>query len=209
MNRVITINNELFGSVRFMNIDEQIYAIGKDIADALGYSDSSSAISKHCKNKIKLMMTHIKNNKELKTQTALIPSEDILLLIQKSKTRSIEYKSNFKNWLISEGVISNMSIIESRKELEFIDQLEETLKPFGIKGQRQYHVLTYRIDYYIESLNIAIEYDENNHSCYTYEQHEGRQEKIENELGCRFIRVSDKNSHSYNVGLVIKQMFSI
>ena len=33
-----------------------------------------------------------------------------------------------------------------REEIEFIDQLEDALKPFDIKGQRQYRVLKYRID---------------------------------------------------------------
>lgn len=65
-------------------------------------------------------------------------------------------------------------------------------------------MLTYRIDYYIPSLNIAIEYDENNHKNYTYEQHELRQKLIERELGCKFIRVNDSNSDEYNIGQVIK-----
>lgn len=96
-----------------------------------------------------------------------------------------------------------------REEIEFIDQLEDALKPFDIKGQRQYRVLKYRIDYYIPSLQIAIEYDENNHSYYSYDSEEGRQKEIENELGCRFIRVSNDKSHSYNIGLVIKNIFSL
>jgi very-short-patch-repair endonuclease len=69
--------------------------------------------------------------------------------------------------------------------------------------------LSYRIDYYIKDLNIAIEYDENEHKNYTYEQQELRQAEIEKELGCRFIRVSDKNSDEYNIGLIIKELFQI
>ena len=56
-------------------------------------------------------------------------------------------------------------------------------------------------------MNIAIEYDENGHANYTYEQHEGRQKEIENKLGCRFIRVTDNNSDEYNISLVIKEIF--
>ena len=33
--------------------------------------------------------------------------------------------------------------------------------------------------------------------------------QIEKVLGCRFIRVSDENTDSYNVGLVIKNIFSL
>lgn len=98
---------------------------------------------------------------------------------------------------------------EVRKEIYFMNKLIETLKPFNIKGTRQYYTLGYRIDFYIPSLNIAIEYDENNHNRYTYEQHEGRQNKIENELGCKFIRVSDKETDEYNIGYIIKKIFNI
>ena len=93
-----------------------------------------------------------------------------------------------------------------RKEIEFINQLEEALEPFNIKGERQYPVLNYRIDYYIPELNIAIEYDENDHKNYSYESHEGRQLKIEQTLGCRFIRVSDSKTNTYNIGYVIKMI---
>lgn len=99
--------------------------------------------------------------------------------------------------------------IFERKEINFLNQLEESLKPFNIKGERQYSILSYRIDYYIPSLNIAIEYDENNHEHYTYEQHESRQEEIERELNCKFIRVSDENTNEYNIGYVIKNIFNL
>ena len=59
------------------------------------------------------------------------------------------------------------------------------------------------------NLNIAIEYDENYHNTYTYEQHEGRQKEIEKELGCKFIRISDKNSDDYNIGFVLKELHMV
>ena len=96
-----------------------------------------------------------------------------------------------------------------RKEIQFLDMLEEQLRVFNITGIRQYTVLSYKIDYYIPKLNIAIEYDENGHSTYSYDSHEGRQKEIEEELNCRFIRVTDENSDSYNCALVIKEIFNL
>lgn len=115
------------------------------------------------------------------------------------------------DFIINSYFNSNKIILTSlqKKEIRFLDMLEESLKPFNITGIRQYNVLGYRIDYYIPSLNIAIEYDENEHKRYSYENHEGRQKEIENELGCRFIRITDSNSHSFNVGKVIKEIFNI
>lgn len=129
----------------------------------------------------------------------------------------IQYSTGKKGYLLANKLndsfhddCKTITIINlDRKEIEFLDQLEQALQPFNIKGERQYSVLNYRIDYYIPSLNIAIEYDENDHINYTYEQHEGRQRNIEKELGCRFIRVSDNNTNAYNIGLVIKKIFNI
>ena len=96
-----------------------------------------------------------------------------------------------------------------RKEIIFLDKLEESLKPFNIKGIRQYRILSYRIDYFIPSLNIAIEYDENNHNNYTYEAHEGREKEIKEILNCKFIRVTDYNTDEYNIGYIIKSIFNL
>ena len=107
------------------------------------------------------------------------------------------------------GTKEDFIILSARKEINFLEALEKGLEPFNIKGIRQYNIDKYRIDYYIPSLNIAIEYDENGHANYTYEEHEGRQKYIENKLGCRFIRITDNNSDEYNIGLVIKELFNI
>lgn len=98
-----------------------------------------------------------------------------------------------------------------RRELEFIGKLKEALRGININEYiSQYRCCNkYRIDLYLPELNIAIEYDEDDHKNYTYEQHEGRQKEIEQELGCKFIRVSDENSDEYNIGYIIKVMFDI
>ena len=59
------------------------------------------------------------------------------------------------------------------------------------------------------TIRVTLKYDEKGHSSYTYEQQELRQKEIEKELGCKFIRVIDKNSDEYNIGLVIKEIFNI
>ena len=123
------------------------------------------------------------------------------------KCNDIKERSNVKNDV--KLFCETLKETHKRVELEFLDMLEESLKPFNITGIRQYNILGYRIDYYIPSLNIAIEYDENGHKNYSYEKQEGRQKEIENKLGCRFIRVTDSDSHSFNVGKVIKEMFNM
>lgn len=94
-------------------------------------------------------------------------------------------------------------IVFEKKEIAFKNLLISALKGYGIDNViHQYKVLNYRIDFYIPELKIAIEYDENNHINYSYEAQELRQLKIENVLGCKFIRLSDEHSDGYNLGKI-------
>ena len=221
MKELTVFTHEQFGAIRAVKVDNEVYFVGKDLAEILGYKNISDALSCHVDNEDKIMVdkTHPSNGiefdyKELGQRGGwLIKSNGIISLIQKSKTKSMKYKEEFKNWLVLENLISNGIIIESRKEIEFIDILEEQLNIFGLTGTRQHSIKnednSYRIDYYIPALNIAIEYDENNHDGYSYCQHEGRQINIEEQLNCRFIRVSDDKTHIENSAIVIKEIFNI
>lgn len=122
-------------------------------------------------------------------------------LISEARNCSSDKKHNLLKTLLPN---KEFFILKDRKEPNFIEMLEEVLNPLDIIGIRQYSVLNYKIDYYIPNLKLAIEYDENDHKGYTYEEQEGRQKEIEKILGCNFIRLSDKNSHLYNIGLVMK-----
>ena len=53
---IITKESELFGQVRFTIIDEKEYAVGIDVAKALGYADASKTISTKCKGVTKMVM---------------------------------------------------------------------------------------------------------------------------------------------------------
>ena len=56
----------------------------------------------------------------------------------------------------------------------------------------QYSCLSYRLDFYLPQLKLAIEYDEEQHQ-YQKQDDAVRQIKLENELGCKFIRVKKGN----------------
>ena len=100
--------------------------------------------------------------------------------------------------------------LDLRKEVEFLTVLEKQLRVLGItRFERQYSKLkcgNYRIDLYLPEINVAIEYDENGHKGYTYEAQELRQELIERELGCKFIRVGDDKDHVTNSAIVIREL---
>lgn len=213
MNNITIFNNDTFGSLRTTKINNELYFAGIDVARALGYSGTcvSKAINQHCKNRIKIMIeqkTKVKSKTKNKQQVSFIPQSNVLLLIQKAKTSSIDHKTNFKNWLISEGLLSDKTIMETRKEIEFKQTLVEGLKPFNLTVLSQVVDNVYRLDFFIPELNIVIEYDENYHQSYDKDKERERELYIKNKYA-KLIRVSDRNTDSYNLGLIIKQIYSI
>ena len=158
--------------------------------------------------KLKNSDVHDMNFRKLNnTGENFLTESGVLALVSKSVNCS-----DYKKAKVIETLFPNKYVLylDYRNEIKFIDKLEQSLKPFGIvEGIRQYRVFNYRIDYYIPNLNVAIEYDENNHKNYTYSQQDGRQKEIEDKLKCNFIRVSDKNSDEYNIGLVIKNILKL
>ena len=46
-NEIKVFSNEEFGKVRVLNIDNEPWFVGRDVAEVLGYSNTRDAISKH------------------------------------------------------------------------------------------------------------------------------------------------------------------
>ena len=205
-NEMMVFNNEMFGDLRVVNIDGEGWFIGKDVAEALGYKNTRDALSKHVDEEDRMFVS-VYDGKQNRNMI-IVNESGLYQLIAKSKTITKKQKEDSINFFKKFGMLNDVTL-HSRKEIEFIDKLERALLAFNVTGKKQHNILDYKIDYYIPSLNVAIEYDENGHKDYTYEAHELRQELIQKELGCRFIRVTDKKNDEFNVGLVIKELFNI
>jgi len=87
-------NSKEFGKVRTVEIDGKIYFVGKDVANALGYSNPRDAILRHCKGVVK--HDSFKDGGQL---IALIPEGDMYRLITHSKLESAE---RFESWVFDE-----------------------------------------------------------------------------------------------------------
>ena len=104
----------------------------------------------------------------------------------------------------------NNIVLANRAEVDFFDALEQSLKPFNLKVERQYNILNYRLDGYIKNLNLAIEYDEIQHFNSTnMEQDYIRENDIKKEIGCSFVRVKDSDNMNYNIGIVLKSIMEL
>lgn len=96
LNEVKLFQNEEFGQVRTVDIDGKTYFVGKDVANALGYSNPRDAISRHCKGVVK----H-DSFKEGGQEVALLPEGDIYRLIIKSQLPSAD---KFERWIFDEVI---------------------------------------------------------------------------------------------------------
>lgn len=97
MHELQIFNNEEFGQIRTVEIDGEIYFVGKDITEVLGYANASKAITDHVDEEDKL------NNESLSSLGQrggwLINESGLYSLILSSKMPNAK---KFKRWVTSE-----------------------------------------------------------------------------------------------------------
>ena len=143
-------------------------------------------------------------NKQLYKEYLLTKEGLALYIDNKRKTPQLkELINTYKDFLEYDKV---PIVLTTRFEDSFIKQLEETLKPMKLSIIKQYNYKEYKIDAVIKELNLAIEYDEEQHFTRANRLKDKlRQEVIEKEF--EVIRVNYKNSDACNVGIVMKYIF--
>ncbi|MBQ0112111.1 MAG: hypothetical protein KBT03_03185 [Bacteroidales bacterium] len=100
MNEVTIFKNEEFGEVRTIEIDNECWFVAKDVAIALGYSDTKQAIEKNIEKEDKISIQNIGGiNTTLHPQTIIINESGLYALIFSSK---LESAKGFKHWVTSE-----------------------------------------------------------------------------------------------------------
>lgn len=101
MEELLVFNNEEFGQVRSMTIDGEPWFVGKDVAERLGYQNSSKALTDHVDSDDKL------NNVSLSSLGQrggwLINESGVYSLVLSSKLPSAK---KFKHWITSEVIPS-------------------------------------------------------------------------------------------------------
>ena len=103
MNELIIFRNEDFGEVRTIQIDDEPWFVGKDVAAALGYKDTADALKNHVDDEDKrLVKVGDLPTLDLSNYGAYIINESGLYsLILSSK---LESAKKFKRWITSEVI---------------------------------------------------------------------------------------------------------
>lgn len=97
MNNLTIFKNEEFGEIRTVQLNNETYFVGKDVATALGYSNTRDAIAKHVETEDKSDVA-IHDGSQNRTMAAINES-GLYALIFGSK---LESARRFKHWVTSE-----------------------------------------------------------------------------------------------------------
>lgn len=98
MKELTIMTSELFGEVRFAEVDGKPYAVANDVAKALGYTNPSKATNDHCKNSIKVWGNDSLGRRQ---EFKAIPEGDIYRLIIRSKLPGAD---KFERWVFDEVI---------------------------------------------------------------------------------------------------------
>lgn len=98
MNELQIFKNEEFGEVRTVTIDNEPWLVGKDVAEALGYSDTNKAVAMHVENEDKKLNDKTSPSFGQRGAT-LINESGLYALIFGSK---LESAKRFKHWVTFE-----------------------------------------------------------------------------------------------------------
>lgn len=97
------------------------------------------------------------------------------------------------------------NIRSARFEYKYLNEIKDFLNVMNIEYNPQYPVNNYKIDLYIPKYNIAIEIDEEEHR-YKKNYDSKRQNYIENQIHCKFIRVNEGESCGSVIARLVKEL---
>lgn len=98
MREISIFNSEEFGNIRAIEIDNEPWFVGKDVAEALGYSNTRDALATHVSDEDKNTVV-ISDGKRGNPNQTVINESGLYALIFGSK---LESAKRFKHWVTSE-----------------------------------------------------------------------------------------------------------
>lgn len=163
-NQVQTFNG-IFGQVRIIvqengNGDEQVFFVGKDVAEALGYIDTDQALRKHVDDEDKL--TRQIDGGGQARNAIIINESGVYSLVFASKLPTAK---QFKRWVTSEvlpairkhgGYLTPASVEQALTDPDFIIRMATKLKEerqARLIAEQQVTKLTPKADYYDAYMN--------------------------------------------------------
>ena len=194
-------------NVHQISLDGTPWFRGNDVALILGYSRPGSAVKDHVDEDDRRQLCEVCSSARA---VGVDPKEMKTIYINEAGVRRLVIKSQKPQ---ASELAKQLGIKEEtrylRKEIEIVVFIQEMLTQVMIPFEFQKSVANYRIDLYLPSLQLAIEIDENNHADRSPSFEQVRQERIQEELGCRFLRINPDASDfklSSCVGRIMREI---
>ena len=129
MNEIQIFQNQEFGAIRTMSNEQgEVMFCGKDVCDALGYSNGRDAVRKHVDGDDKTTVAICDGGSNYKLQATFINESGLYSLILSSK---LESARRFKHWVTSEVLPS----IRSREAIWWLVRMKPTRKSWLVHSK--------------------------------------------------------------------------
>ena len=149
MDNLQVFTKDEFGTIRTVQMDNEVYFVANDVAKALGYANPSKATNDHCK---KAKMTWGNDSLGRRQEFKIIPEGDVYRLITRSKLESAEF---FENWVFDEvlpsirkhGIYATDNVIDNILNnpdfgIELLTKLKEE-RAARLEAERKNAILTH------------------------------------------------------------------
>lgn len=143
------LEHEDFGNVRVIYEDGKYLFCAKDIANALGYKDTTNAIKQHCRWVVKRHLPH-PQSPDKTIEMVFVPEGDVYRLITHSALPSAE---RFEKWLFDE-VLPSLRKSTGLEAFEVFLMLDKAHQRKAMEKLRDSFVAPVRVDY-IKANTIA------------------------------------------------------
>ena len=124
MNNIKIFKNKELGTIRTVTIDNEPWFVGKDVAEALGYSDTNKAVAMHVEDEDKKLNDKTSPSFGQRGAT-LINESGLYALIFGSK---LESAKRFKHWVTSEVLPAIRKTGSYQKPMSAMELLELQMK---------------------------------------------------------------------------------
>ena len=142
MNNIRVFNNDEFGAIRTVTINNEPYFVGKDVAEVLGYSNTRDALAKHVDKEDKTDGVAIRDSIGREQTPVLINESGLYSLVLSSKLPNAK---KFKRWVTSEvlpsirkhgAYMTNDVLEKALTSPDFLIQLATKLKDEQEKNKK-------------------------------------------------------------------------
>lgn len=136
MNKIQIFNNEEFGNIRTVNIDGEPWFVGKDVANALGYTNPQKAVRDHIS--VEDRGVNEMDTPSGKQNLTIINESGLYALIFGSKLESAQ---RFKHWVTSDV----LPAIRKTGGYQTVPQGKELLALAVLEAQKTIEAQNYKI----------------------------------------------------------------